>query len=66
MWRVEAVVAILGSVVVSIDDEPVRLGPQLRRLLALLAVNAGSVIPSDLIAETLWPDELRDTKAVRT
>ena len=61
-------VRVLGPVAVSVDGEDIALGPQLRRLLALLAVNAERVVSSDLIAETLWPDGEGDpsAKAVRT
>ncbi len=53
---------------VSLSGETVALGPHLRRLLALFAVNVGTVVSSDAISEALWPGEVKDPqgRAVRT
>jgi len=61
-------VRILGPVAARIDGQAAALGPQLRRLLAILAVNEGTVVPADFIAESLWPDGRRNNgpNAVRT
>jgi DNA-binding SARP family transcriptional activator len=52
------------------DDGPIELkGQRQRRLLALLAIRAGSVADVDWLAEYLWDDEERPdvtTPAVRT
>ena len=51
-------VAILGPLEVARDGAPLPLGGQKQRaLLALLLLNAGDVVSTDRIADTLWGDE---------
>jgi DNA-binding SARP family transcriptional activator/WD40 repeat protein len=57
---------VLGPIALLVDGVEVQLGPQLRRLVALLAVNEGRVVSSDAIADVLWPGEVTEAKAVRT
>lgn len=38
------------------DRDPVRLSPTEARLLALLARNAGQVLPTDLLLDRAWPE----------
>jgi DNA-binding SARP family transcriptional activator len=45
---------ILGPVEVEADGEPVRLGPQLRAVLAVLLLEAGRVVPRARLVELLW------------
>ena len=68
MWPMGAELRILGPVGVAIDGVEVQLGPQLRRLVALLAIDADRVVPTDQIADALWSDQLSHpgAKAVRT
>jgi predicted ATPase/DNA-binding SARP family transcriptional activator len=49
-------VRILGPVEVLVDGAPVRLGgPTQRALLALLAADAGELVPRDRLCDALWP-----------
>ena len=51
---------VLGSVsveVVRAGDVPRELGPRLRRLLAILATQAGSVVSVDTVADAMWGDD---------
>lgn len=56
-------IRLLGPLSVTGLDEPTSLGPVQRRLLALLAVRAGSVVTTDQITDVLG---LGSTGAVRT
>ncbi len=63
-------VRVFGGIGVHSGDEPVSIGgPRQRRLLALLAIRAGSVVSNDWLAEYLWDDvdrpEVTD-RALRT
>ncbi|WBB71240.1 BTAD domain-containing putative transcriptional regulator [Micromonospora sp. WMMD1128] len=49
-------VDVLGPIRVEHDGRPVRLGPRLVELLAVLLVEAGSAVPADRIVELLWGD----------
>ncbi len=59
----EVEICLLGPLSVTGLDEPASLGPVQRRLLALLAVRAGSVVTNDQITDVLG---LGSTGAVRT
>jgi DNA-binding SARP family transcriptional activator/tetratricopeptide (TPR) repeat protein len=49
---------LLGEVVAHADGEPVALGPARRRcVLAALALDAGRVVPSDLLADRVWGEK---------
>ncbi|MGC5330619.1 tetratricopeptide repeat protein [Micromonospora sp. DT62] len=47
-------ISVLGPVQVSDDDRPVRLGPKLVALLAILLVEAGSAVPAYRVVELMW------------
>src|SRR5262245_42408107 len=50
--------AVLGAFRVKQDGQEVDLGPRLqRKLLAILVVEAGHVVPVDRLLDLLWPDE---------
>ncbi|QIG44267.1 AAA family ATPase [Nocardioides anomalus] len=51
-------VEVLGPLRVLVDGRPVELGPARRRaLLAALAVDAGHVVPTDVLADRMWSGE---------
>ncbi len=54
---------ILGPVEVEADGERVRLGPQLRAVLAVLLLEAGQVVPRSRLAELLWGEPIPDGAA---
>ncbi|MEO3928301.1 BTAD domain-containing putative transcriptional regulator [Micromonosporaceae bacterium B7E4] len=45
---------VLGPLRVYRDDVPIRLGPQLTRLLSVLALEAGRWVPAARLVELLW------------
>ncbi len=45
---------VLGTI--AVEGGPVR-SPKVRRLLAVLAVRAGAVVPADRLADAVWPDD---------
>ncbi|MEU9504826.1 BTAD domain-containing putative transcriptional regulator [Micromonospora sp. NPDC048170] len=47
-------ISVLGPVQVSDGDRPVRLGPKLVELLAILLVEAGSAVPASRVVELMW------------
>ncbi|HEX5493409.1 MAG TPA: AfsR/SARP family transcriptional regulator [Mycobacteriales bacterium] len=49
-------VRILGPVTATIDGRAVRLGPQQRALLAVLALEPGRMLPSARLVDLLWND----------
>ncbi|NBH12454.1 AfsR/SARP family transcriptional regulator, partial [Amycolatopsis sp. SID8362] len=59
------VLHLLGEVAAHVDGQPVDLGPARQRcLLAVLAVEAGRVVPVDRLAERVWgTDEPRRARA---
>ncbi len=63
-------VRVFGGIGVEDRGGPVSIGgPRQRRLLALLAIRAGSTVSIDWLAEHLWADDDRPdktTSAVRT
>ncbi len=60
----DVVVRVFGSTGVYDGEEPVSIGgPRQRRLLALLAVRADSVVKVDWLAEYLWADDERPEAA---
>ena len=63
-------IRVFGGVGVDVDGEPTSIGgPRQRRLLALLAIRAGSVVDIDWLVENLWADDDRPevaTRALRT
>lgn len=60
------VVRVFGGMGIDLHDESVRVGgPQQRRLLALLALRAGSVASIDWLAEHLWSDDERPEATAR-
>ncbi len=46
--------SVLGPLVVVREGVPARLGPQLRRVLALLTVHADEVVSADRMIDVLW------------
>ena len=63
-------IRVFGAVSVHVDGEPISIGgPKQRKLLALLAIRAGSVVDIDWLAEHLWDEDERPeatTPAIRT
>jgi predicted ATPase/class 3 adenylate cyclase/DNA-binding SARP family transcriptional activator len=56
--------SLLGPMEVVRAGAPARLGsPQQRRLLAVLAIRANDVVPSDRLADVLWGDEPPESEA---
>ncbi len=54
------IIRVFGGISVDDVDGPVSIGgPRQRRLLALLAIRAGSVVSIDWLAEYLWNDDER-------
>ena len=54
------IVRVFGGMGVDVYGEPISIGgPRQRRLLALLASRAGSVVDIDWLAEYLWDDDDR-------
>src|SRR5688572_17103686 len=52
-------VEVLGPLVVSVDGRPMELSSStLRTLLVVLAMDAGSPVPMERLAASLWKDEL--------
>jgi predicted ATPase/DNA-binding SARP family transcriptional activator len=52
-------VRLLGSLSLELDEEPIRLGGSKQRtVLALLAVENGSVVSTDRLIEAAWGDDL--------
>ncbi|MGY2703805.1 BTAD domain-containing putative transcriptional regulator [Nocardioides sp. HB32] len=52
---------VLGPLVVDLGDHPVRLGGlKLRRVLAMLLINAGRTVSVDRLIEGLWEDQPPD------
>ncbi|SBT55002.1 AfsR/SARP family transcriptional regulator [Micromonospora narathiwatensis] len=47
-------IGVLGPVRVTLGQRPVRLGPKLVELLAILLVEAGSAVPASRVVELLW------------
>ncbi|MGI9621691.1 MAG: BTAD domain-containing putative transcriptional regulator [Acidimicrobiales bacterium] len=48
---------VLGSVTVTVDDTTVDLGtPKERQLLAVLLVDANTIVSQDRVIDALWPD----------
>ncbi len=68
--RCEATVRVFGEMGVDVLGSPISVGgPRQRRLLALLAIRAGSVASTDWLEESLWSDDERPdqtTTALRT
>ncbi|MGB3735211.1 MAG: protein kinase [Ilumatobacter sp.] len=68
--RCEATVRVFGEMGVDVLGSPISVGgPRQRRLLALLAIRAGSVVSTDWLEESLWSDDERPdqtTTALRT
>ena len=53
-------IRVFGAVSLQINGEPVSIGgPRQRKLLALLAIRAGSVVDIDWLAEHLWTQDER-------
>lgn len=50
-------VRLLGPFAVTVDDAPVALGPRLRTLLAVLALDVGRTVPADRIAAAVWGED---------
>jgi DNA-binding SARP family transcriptional activator/pimeloyl-ACP methyl ester carboxylesterase len=49
---------ILGDTEVHVDGQPLAVGgPRTRAVLAMLAVNAGTVVAADMLQDELWPDQ---------
>ena len=48
--------SVLGPLEVARDGVPARLGPQLRRVLALLTVHADEVVSADRLIDVLWSE----------
>ncbi|MFW2335710.1 protein kinase domain-containing protein, partial [Ilumatobacter sp.] len=60
------IIRVFGGVSVDDVDGPVSIGgPRQRRLLALLAIRAGSVVSIDWLAEYLWNDDERPAATAR-
>ncbi|MEU5720800.1 BTAD domain-containing putative transcriptional regulator [Micromonospora sp. NPDC047738] len=47
-------ISVLGPVQVTRGHQPVRLGPKLVELLAILTIDAGSAVPAARVVELLW------------
>ncbi|MEU5943549.1 BTAD domain-containing putative transcriptional regulator [Micromonospora sp. NPDC047548] len=47
---------VLGPVRATVSDQPVRLGPKLVELLAILLVDAGSAVPAARIVDLIWAE----------
>ncbi|MFJ6194840.1 BTAD domain-containing putative transcriptional regulator [Micromonospora sp. NPDC092111] len=45
---------VLGPVRATVGDQPVRLGPKLVELLAILLVEAGSAVPAARVMDLIW------------
>lgn len=55
-------IRVFGGMGLVDGDEPISIGgPRQRKLLALLAIRAGTVVDIDWLAEHLWADEDRPT-----
>ncbi len=55
----ELTIGVLGPVVAELGGRPVALGTTRQRaLLALLALEAGHVVPIDRIVDALWDDDV--------
>jgi len=52
----QAPIRVLGSIEVASDSGPVSLGARQHVLLAVLAANAGSVVPADALISAIWLD----------
>ncbi|MEM7288146.1 MAG: protein kinase, partial [Actinomycetota bacterium] len=64
-WEGALEVRVLGSVDARVNGASVDVGgSRQRRLLAVLAVNAGRVVPLDALAEYVWDDDDRPENAV--
>lgn len=50
-------IRVLGSIEVDGDTGPAALGSRQQVLLAVLAANAGSVVPADVLIESIWLDD---------
>ncbi|MFD2764335.1 AfsR/SARP family transcriptional regulator [Micromonospora eburnea] len=50
-------IGVLGPVRVTLGRRPVRLGPKLVELLAILLVEAGSAVPASRVVELMWGAE---------
>ncbi|MFI6262136.1 BTAD domain-containing putative transcriptional regulator [Micromonospora sp. NPDC051006] len=49
-------ISVLGPVRVQVDDRPVRLGPKLVELLAILLVEPGTAVPASRVVELMWAE----------
>ena len=55
-------VRVLGSISVSGDHRPVRIGGEKpRRLLAVLVLHRNTVVSTDRIMQVMWDDDIPDT-----
>jgi DNA-binding SARP family transcriptional activator/tetratricopeptide (TPR) repeat protein len=50
-------IRLLGPVTAEVDGRPVRVGPRLRRLLAVLSLNIGHPVPHDRLLAALWGEQ---------